>query len=364
MAFKGYVFSESHKIRVGLSANATKVIENDATTFGIKSFSDCFNIVITNFRENAIASKTLFLQRKEREILDSLENCDFPEDVRTQVCKALLAREEEKADEKLAELSAKEPNDVYLPRYINMDNIDYLENECLEDAQGTTYKTPGMYLKCIIEEYCELPFHKRERIIRKDVFDLIEDAISVKDCLKIKAETKEDGLITCFTCFVKPYKIITDPLSEMSYLVCKSRRETAPGSPSEEMKIASFALNRMNKPKRIKSESSRFTAEEEKEIKERLLKTPPAYLFYGEGEEIHIKLTDEGKRKYQNLLFSRPVKDKERSTKDEYVFFCTVNQARNYFFGFGSDAEVISPPNLRDWFARDYRNANAKCQAQ
>lgn len=346
MAFYG--FSDSHKIRVRISASATEIIKNDMDFFKFKSFSDIFNIIISNFKDNARASKTLYLQKKKNEILDALKGCQLDPLVQAQVCHALLYKEKLTLEKKLKEYMKKKPNDDYKIRYINNNNIDYLENECLEKTDEL-YNTPGAYLKCIIEEYCELPFSEREQIVKADIFSIIEDAIAAKYCLKIKAE-RQKGEILIF--IVKPYRIMSGPLGGLNYLVCKSYPE---GS-FDSMRIASFAINRLDTPKKLKSEPARFSLKEETEIKERLQNIPPAYLTYDESE-IHIKLTNNGKRRYQNLLFSRPIKDINKSTDDEYVFFCSLPQAYNYFFNFGDDVEILSPQELRDMFSVMYKKA-------
>ena len=45
--------------------------------------------------------------------------------------------------------------------------------------------------------------------------------------------------------------------------------------------------------------------------------------------------------------------------EDVYIFNCTKAQAEFYFFKFGSDAEILSPVDLRDKFALMYKDAAA-----
>ena len=98
----------------------------------------------------------------------------------------------------------------------------------------------------------------------------------------------------------------------------------------------------------------------EKQIKKRRCKgktnCPPAYLV-GKPEHIKVKLTKNGKRAYQARFYSRPEKIESLSTDDVYVFDCTQLQIYNYFFSFGSDAEIISPVELREKFKRTLREA-------
>ena len=360
MAFTNRSFGDTHKIRIRLSIKAAEIVRSDMEVFQIKTYSDFINTVIQNYRDEASASKTLYLQKKRQEILKALYKCSLDPKVLEQICNALIEKEENALKTKLKEYMRHNRTDDIRLQYISKNNTDFLEgknttgNSCLED-ESEFFKTPGDYLRCIIEEFCELPFSARERIVRKEIFTEIEDAIRAHDCLRVLSFYKREPTYY----HVKPYKILNDTLGGQSYLVCLSFPEKEPGLPLEPARIASFTIFRMNKPERIRSDSTCdpfFTKEEITEIQNRLSTTPPAYLTFDE-EEIHVRLTEEGKRKYNNLLYSRPILDKEKSSEYEYVFFCSTRQAYNYFFSFGKDAEICSPDNLRNWIARDYKHA-------
>ena len=71
--------------------------------------------------------------------------------------------------------------------HINDNNVEYLLEDCDEEQY---YGRPGLYIRSIIEEYCSLPFIKRERIYRKDIYETIEKACTEERILKIKADIK------------------------------------------------------------------------------------------------------------------------------------------------------------------------------
>ena len=79
---------------------------------------------------------------------------------------------------------------------------------------------------------------------------------------------------------------------------------------------------------------------------------------------IGAKKKEKGTQTFLKKLHSRPVKNEEKSTEYEYVFDCSELQAYNYFFSFGADAEILSPPSLRQKFADSYAAASKLYQAK
>ena len=154
------------------------------------------------------------------------------------------------------------------------------------------------------------------------------------------------------TFFVYPYKIIPDPLCTQEYLACFTR--TAEEASSQK-RDASFSMARLEKPVVLKQQAF-LSKDDIAKIEEDLEKLSVAYLL-GEPEEIRVRLTDRGNKSYQTRLYSRPDKDETRSTDEVYVFYCSEHQAYNYFFAFGPEAEVLSPPSLRDRMIKNYQSA-------
>ena len=75
--------------------------------------------------------------------------------------------------------------------------------------------------------------------------------------------------------------------------------------------------------------------------------------------QIKVKLTPKGKQKYIEQVHMRPSGKLEHNSEDEYIFTCPERQAEYYFWKFGKDAEIISPPALREKFTLSYKEALA-----
>lgn len=189
-----------------------------------------------------------------------------------------------------------------------------------------------------MEEYAEHPFIERERIFRKDVYEIVEDACANHRMMQVRMMLfgKRETLI------IYQYKITADPMNYQSYLACYSRKQK---ESSKEKIDASFSMARIPVPTLLKQTA--FLSKEEKDKIEKDIRTLSINFLYGNETEIRVKLSEVGKRRFHNNITSRPIKDDAASTEDEYVFHCTENQAFFYFYPFGEHAEIISPASLR-----------------
>lgn len=340
----GYpLINEEQKIRIALSKRAKLTMAEDMDVFCTPKVATFINTVFNNFKHEAKSSISLYLQQREIE-LDRL----FTETKLDAISKKIsidqiLSIEKKQIQSKISEYSnIKGESKLY---HINDDNVAYLLEDCDEDQY---YSRPGAYIRSIIEEYCSLPFIKRERIYRKDIYEIIERACVEKRILKIKANYYgKDQLF-----YVYPYKIIPDSFHTQAYLVCYSRKAE---DEEKDKIIASFSMARISSPT-ILTKSFHLNKHEIANIDSQITKYSPAYLI-GKPELISVKLTKKGKQSYQSRLYSRPEKIESLSSDDIYVFDCTQQQIFNYFFSFGADAEIISPEYLRNRFKNTLEKA-------
>lgn len=342
----GYpLINEEQKVRIALSEKARIVMAEDMSIFGVSKPATFINTVIRNFKYEAKSSISLFLKEREIELERILSEACLDSKNHAEVIAKLLAAEEHRLiEETKGFCSSKGESKLY---HINDENLDYLIDDCEENIY---FNRPGFYIRSLIEEYCSLPFIQRERIYRKEVYDTIERACRDKKVLKIKATPFGKDQIF----FVYPYKIVPDSYHSQSYLVCYSR---SADKSEEEKKVVSFTMARVNHPT-VLSKRFHLNKQEIENIEFQIAKYSPAYII-NKPEQIKVKLTEKGKRMYQNRIVSRPEKIDSLSTDDIYVFDCTHHQIFNYFFPFGAEAEIISPAKLRDRFSMAF-DAGAK----
>ena len=340
----GYpLINEEQKIRIALSVKAKLTMAEDMSVFRTPKASTFVNTVFDNFKGDAKSSISLYLQQREIE-LDRLFTGAKLDAINKKIAiDQILTIEKKDIQSKIADyIHFKGKSNLY---HINDNNVEYLLEDCDEEQY---YGRPGLYIRSIIEEYCSLPFIKRERIYRKDIYETIEKACTEERILKIKADYfGKDQLF-----YVYPYKIVPDTFHTQAYLVCYSRKA------EEEEKdkiVASFSMARINSPTML-AKNFHLNKKEINNIETQIANYSPAYLI-GIPEQIKVRLTQKGKQAYQSRLYSRPEKIELLSSDDVYVFDCTQQQIFNYFFPFGADAEIISPEYLRNRFKNTFTKA-------
>ena len=340
----GYpLINEEQKIRITLSDRARLIMAEDMDVFKTAKAATFINQVFDNFKSEAKSSVSLYLQQKKLELDRLFTETNLDDAGKRTAIEQLLTFEKQEIKNEIASYNiSKGESKLY---HINDKNVEYLLENCDENQY---YTRPGQYLRSVIEEYCSLPFIMRERIYRKDIYELVERACREKRILKVKANyCDRDQLF-----YVYPYRIVPDPFHTQSYLVCYSRKAE---EEDKDKIVASFSIARINTPTLL-NKTFHLNKQEITNIETQLANYSPAYLV-GKPELIKVKLTEKGKRSYQARLYSRPEKIESLSTDNTYVFDCTPQQIFNYFFAFGAEAEIISPDSLRNRFSTTYSNA-------
>lgn len=340
----GYpLINEEQKIRIALSDRAKLIMAEDMDVFNTPKAATFVNTVFGNYKSEAKSSISLYLQQRKIELDRLFTGAKLDASSKKTAIDQILSVEKQEIRDKISEYSAtKGESKLY---HINDNNVEYLLEECDEEQY---YSRPGTYIRSIIEEYCTLPFIKREHIYRKDIYETIERACTENRILKIKANYYgKDQLF-----YVYPYKIVPDPFHTQSYLVCYSRKAE---DEEKDKIVASFSMARISSPT-VLTKTFHLNKQEIANIETQITNYSPAYLI-GKPEQIKVKLTKKGKQSYQSRLYSRPEKIESLSSDDIYVFNCTQQQIFNYFFSFGADAEIISPEYLRNRFKNSHEKA-------
>lgn len=211
---------------------------------------------------------------------------------------------------------------------------------CADDLTANeTYN----FISDILEEYSEMNYSSREKIMLRDKIVKIETAI--KHSFVIEYSTRGGSRKE-----MTPYKIITEPDLQYNYLVGSVCGENG----EEATRCARiFSMNDID-VLRIKKKAD--AGEIEQFIADRNI----AYLW-GEEKDIEIALTDEGENIFNLVIHNRPhCIEKSAAVTDGrrvYRFRCTEYQAAVYFRSFGIDAKVLSPASLRDSLSSFYSKA-------
>lgn len=315
-------------------------MQEDMSVFGTDGKATFINRVIENFHDQAKASCDRYLRNLEKEMIRLYSDGGLTGEARDAAVRIYLDRERNCLMEAVKEQSR---NKAHTALYrINNANAEYLSGE--ECGEDRFYGDLGLYLKCLLEEYAGLPYIEREKIYFKDFYDKIEMAIAYSQMLKVH---RADGVLF----YVYPYKLMEDTLSTRYYLACYTKRERT----GADKHLASLRVSRL-KDVRVLRESGRLNKEEVRELEKAIAARSVQFLVDNE-EEIHVRLTDVGIRKYRQQLYLRPAKDSVLSDGYTYVFHCTQFQAEVYFLKFGKEAQILKPQSLRERFQRMYAEA-------
>ena len=230
-----------------------------------------------------------------------------------------------------------------------MDEFDFIYNDNFKKRPVITY---------ILELFSALRLSDREKVFCYQQYKDIKSAI--KNQYIIFVTTSSDKVLE-----IKPIDLDVDDNSGSYYLIGYSRLK---GS-NDKYGCHSLKLSRIKKCSN-KHQESDLTSKEKNTASAILEKFGIAYMQHNltkyEIEKTVVRLT---KRGYQHLYLriishqrpfpiSEPVEVSiNGKTFYKLTFDCSYNQIRNYFFSFGADAEIISPPSLRKWFINDYQNA-------
>lgn len=353
----GFKLNEDHRVRIPLSKKASIIMENDRVLFKA-SYTTFINTVFANYKDTAKASIEVHLQKTERRMDRLLSDSGLDKEVKEKII--LKAREERKttllkAKDKLLDKSNYVKDDSpakYKVYRLNNDNVEALTSEeCLESQYYND--SPALYMRAVIEEYCRLPFLKREAIFRRDVYDIVKNAIKNKYVLQVQATLKNEEKPTIF--YVYPYKIMPDAMNAQSFLTCYSQKKGV--EDYEQKRPAAFYMSTLQLCNKhtLRTKSGRLTKEDKLALQKKCDAIGPNYLL-GEEELIRVRLTEEGKDIYKSRLLGRP--DLVNIEGDDiYVFSCSAYQVRHYFLDFGKEAEILSPESLRKDFQETYADA-------
>lgn len=346
-----------HKCYVNLSEECQLVISEDRNTFSTNESpipeAGFLNTIISNYYKESLAT----ISERVNEKIDELESLYSSKDFKSYDRKtigAFIDKYVKKYELELIDKSTSYPSGDGIRFRLNNENFDTL----VDSEEGGYYNGyASRYLKALFEEYSRLPRFKREQIYFHDNFNTITEAISLEKKVKITlvAKTNVKGNKQYSRkFFITPYKIVQDKTNMYNYILCLAEEINSDGTLSNK-NISSFRLSFINKAEIYLSKGSHISKEKGQEIEAELKKRTIQFMA-GDTSLIKVRFTNKGLDNYQRQLYMRPCVYKKEDS-NTYIFECTEQQASNYFFKFGWDAEIIEPESLRNNFIKRYESA-------
>ena len=201
--------------------------------------------------------------------------------------------------------------------------IDYIQNFLLNGS------TLSNWFRNLFTSYTMLPQDKRERIIFKQNFEKIEEALEKnRKIYFVNANNKTIKHI------MSPYAISSSKEELFNYLIGE-----------EYDKPYSYRITRI-KNITILNEECSFDDNLITLFNKMIQRGPQFAYSIDQKEDIIVRINERGKMMYDKIYLHRPIYTKIEN--DLYYFDCSYAQAYQYFIRLGKNAVVISPKSLRD----------------
>ncbi len=340
-------FNAENKLRIPLSSFAAQTIENDCFSFAIKK-TTLINAIILYSYKTAACSISLRIKEYRNELaeystaFDSKENSKF--------INRLIKGKAEILKEQYAK---RFPSDVNWQITLNKEVKDLLTINSYSEEEKYYGQKPGHYVRALMEEYSQQPYYKREEIVFKPIFDIVNSAIEKHYILRFR---NSNGKFFA----IKPHSIQTDPLSMYHYLVginLDSSYTSSMDMDNTLPDIISLRISRLSLPKDPILDYGQLSKKESLRISKELEQKGVQFLTSGQSV-IQVRLSDDGIKKYETQAHLRPRLLKKDEEDDHlYYFDCTDTQILFYFWRFGKDARIISPSGLAEQFRKMYKDA-------
>lgn len=382
--YKDKSFSPSNNRHyIGLSENAWGILRKDFDAFlqpsGTKlnamagdeaaeyevpdDLSQLVNVIFLNFWETAAASVDHYLKAKRINLEKSFGELDSQ--TREKVVNVMIEKHhknvQERAKKRNETLKHKKGKACKTTIALYKESIKVLTGAAAEEISSHYGGNISLYLKAILEEYCELPYLEREKIFYRDFIrevELIaksnEPSKSNANALELEWRKNAEKPKFCVPCGVA-----SNPENTYNYLY---------GYDSEKKQIShrltSFALSGAKPPRvqyTLTTAEFPLTEDDVKQIHAAAHEKGVQYITdNGELHTVKVRLTDKGRELYHYSIFSqRPMYERIKRSGDCYIYYfkCTDEQAYNYFFRFEKNATIIEPEDLRERFKNRYVEA-------
>lgn len=353
--YRGVVMKNrsAQRISLSLSQEAYSTIISDMDIFQNENNLDGFiNRILMNYKETSNASISLSKEREREKYVNWIKTVSGAEIISVEDSACLDRLVEGYTNELTLKMNSFK-NGVQLKPRINNENYDDLNMGTASFQEEEYYPREGKYIKAILEDYALLSFFEREGIFFKDIIDIINEAISTGNLLKLRYVNRkqQQTMIT-----VRPYKIASSSLLQYHYLLA------LPIDAEKGSDILALRVSRITESKKL-ARTSHITSKEQSYIDE-IIRTKGIQYIVSQDSEIQVALSDHGYKLYKSILYLRPKYTNISQNGNKWVltFMCAEEQIKNYFFQFGKEAIVISPPSLKQWFIDKYTNAANRYQ--
>ena len=356
-------YSKGKKIQISISPLAKSILKSDGDIFfgpdvvaknartNKNPITYMVNTIIENFAYESEVNPDEYMSSRRQLYIDTFVE-GFVDETKK---KEMSAAEWKKRKQKLAEkteinrlvnnamirekeaFAAKNVLPTYSGEkvYINAESIAILKNIGAEVIE--IYKKPYKFVSALIEDYTKHTFSEREKIIRKEKFADISNAISRKMCLQVELGGKQY--------LIKPIEIVPD--SRGNYLLCLSSR-------ADECKYTVQAPRISNMKKVTKLTLDGQVTKEEQLEAYKFMKNNGIANVGNARNTYKVKMTEKGKEIYRRIV----TKDVSVVKVEDDIYYIESSEYTMNFFltSFGKEA-VILDEDMKARYINFYKDA-------
>ena len=346
-----------NKQRITLSEHAvsTLLIDLDALNSSDREYltvkdipSADVNKIFRSFCRDADSSVFLRLSVEADSLADTL-NGICPQEMLDKIVDTLLEKRREELQSAAQERISRRGTEYYFR--INQENQNYLATEQAQKEADVYCDNIGLYFKAVLEEYCDLPYIKREQYYYQDQIRCIRTARDEHKLLKVKLRSVNHTTKKHNVKYVKPYNVYQGSNGLYNYIVGMMSN-----SPSGPWVVGSIRLSNIIS---MDEQGRNVTlTQNKKEAMEEAIRTKGTEFISSDEDpqKIVVQFTPNGEKMFKSMLHLRP-QYRKKTDERVYEFECTTYHARNYFFKFGKDVTILEPSSLKSQFVEGYRKA-------
>jgi predicted DNA-binding transcriptional regulator YafY len=209
----------------------------------------------------------------------------------------------------------------FKPTKSTIEIIDYINQFLLENCSLSEY------FRNMFTAYTSLPQDMREKIIFKQNYQLISDAINRKKQIFISVQGAKRA-----TMQIAPYCFSRSKEEIHIYLIYKA-----------EQSCKSIKLSKIQSVT-VLDKNTKFNELDIKLI-EKMQKYGAQFSYDYNEEPIVVKLTPRGQLLLHKIYVHRPIPDKIEG--NIYTFNCSHQQVVQYFLRFGGEVKIIAPASVK-----------------
>lgn len=326
-------------ITIYLDSIAYKKIIHDQELFKTgKNKSEIIKKIIINHYSKYEVNINELKQKIKDTIINESDNHQFNEEKYLNIAWKITKYLTEKTNV-FSNETKKQKRKINIRKNKKDSELEFILDSCPKNASESEY------LANIIYSYLKEPQYERERIIYKDIINMINEAIKNNQSIRIKTKLDNNKIQ-----YINPKEICVSKEELYNYLLYQAYSERKKEYYASTIHIYNIlSVYHDTNPRK-------FQPNIEEQFNKMKLN---GVQFSINGDTVYkVKLTENGKSLFRSRYLERPVPLLESDeSKGIYYFNCSEMQFESYFAPFRKDVIILEPNEAREKIVQEYIDA-------